>query len=348
MKRELRRILALLALAVLAPGGRASGQTNSQYYFIRQIPLGGVAGSPSLTIDAEGRRLYITHSTHIDLVNLDTGDPCGVISNVPSPRGLAIVPKLHRGFVSNSREGSVSLLGLTTQAVTANLKAAAGTVSMLYEPGRGEVYAFNTRALSATVLDADSGAIVATIPIPAKPGNAVADSGLDRVYCTLFDRNEVAVLNTKNHTFTGAWPLKPGKEPAGLAVDSENHRLFVGCRNKRLILLDDHSGKVLSSVPIGAGVDATAFDPSTHLVFCSGSDGTTTIARAETPDTLAVIQTLHTEKNARLMALDPLTHKIYLATTDYEAQLDPDPGVPAPRPRTLPDSFKLLVYGAAP
>jgi DNA-binding beta-propeller fold protein YncE len=216
---------------------------------------------------------------------------------------------------------------------------------MLFEPGREQVYAFNTRAPSATVLDAASATVLATIPLPAKPGIAAADPAVSRVYCNLFDRNEVAVLSTQTHQLSAAWPVAPGKQPAGIAVNPADHRVFVGCRNKVMVMLDGVSGKVTGSVPIGTGVDSTAFDPSTRLAFCANSDGTTTIAREDAPDKLRLIQTLRTEKNARLMALDSKTHKIYLATTDYEAQADPDPGAPRARPRTLSDSFKILVYG---
>jgi DNA-binding beta-propeller fold protein YncE len=348
MRASIRRILSLIALALLTPVSPLAGQTSSQYCFLREIAIGGVVGLPSLALDPDGRRLYVTHSSKIEIVNLDTAEAVATISNAPAVRGFAVAPKLRRGFFSNSRDGCASMLDLTTLTTTAKIKAGAGTVAMLYEPGREEVYAFNTRAMSATVFDAASGVVAATIPLPAKPGAAAADPGVGRVYCNFFARNEVAAINAKTHQLSRTWPVAPGKEPAGIAVDPANHRLFIGCRNKILLMLDGLTGKVIASVPIGAGVDATAFDPSTRLVFCANSDGTTTIAREDAPDKLGVVQKLQTEKNARLMALDPKTHKIYLATTDFEAQLDPDPGAPKPRPRTLQDSFKILVYGPAP
>jgi DNA-binding beta-propeller fold protein YncE len=341
-------MLGMMAAVCLALGGASASRAASQYYFLQEIPIGGTAGSPSLTIDQETHRLYVTHSTKIEVVDLESGQASGVISNTPSVRGFAIAPQLRRGYSSNNRDGAVSVINLQTGKVTSKWSASAGAGPVLFVPGRQEIYTFNTRTPSATVFDAASGKLLANIPLAGKPQIAAADPGADRVYCNLFDKNEVAALDANSHKLVGKWPLASGKEPAGIAIDLATHSVFVGCRNKVLLMLDGLTGKVLASAAIGTGVDSAAFDPASGLVFCANSDGTTTIVHEDAPDKLSVVQTLTTERNARIMALDTKTHKIYLATTDFEAQSEPDPGTPQTRPHTLANTLKILVYGPGP
>ena len=160
------------------------------------------------------------------------------------------------------------------------------------------------------------------------------------MYDNLEDKSEVAVIDTKTHQVVSRWPIAPGEEASGMAIDVKNHRLFLGCHNKMMVMMDSTDGKVVATVPIGQGVDANAFDPGTGLAFASCGDGTTTIAKEETPDKLTVIQTLQTQRGSRTMALDPTTHKIYLAAAKFEA-----PAEGQRRPRMIPGTFKILVYG---
>jgi YVTN family beta-propeller protein len=210
---------------------------------------------------------------------------------------------------------------------------------MLYEPGRREFYTFNGRGQSATVIDARTQKVVATIPLGGKPEFAQADAKAGLVFDNLEDQSEVAVIDTKTHSVTNRWPIAPGEEASGMALDEKNHRLFLGCGNQRMVMLDSTSGKVLASVPIGGGVDANAFDPATQLAFASCGDGTVTIAHEE-GDTLTVVQTLPTEKGARTMTIDPATHKIYLASAKFDA-----PAAGQRRGKMVAGSFKILIYG---
>jgi YVTN family beta-propeller protein len=213
--------------------------------------------------------------------------------------------------------------------------------AILFEPGQNEVYAFNGRGQSATVIDVKSAKVVATIPLGGKPEFAQADPAAGRVYNNIEDKNEVAVIDTKLHQVVANWPIAPGEEASGMAMDLKNHRLFLGCGgSKTMMMMDSASGKVITSVPIGQGVDANAFDPETQLAFASCGDGTVTIAHEDTPDKLTVVQTLETQRGSRTMALDPKTHKIYLAAAKFEA-----PAEGQRRGKMVPDSFKILVYG---
>ncbi|HEY1490732.1 MAG TPA: YncE family protein, partial [Verrucomicrobiae bacterium] len=207
------------------------------------------------------------------------------------------------------------------------------------EPGQNEVYAFNGRSQSVTVISAASGKVDCTIPLGGKPEFARADPEAGRVYDNLEDKSEVVAIDAKTHSVVNRWPIAPGEAASGMAMDVKNHRLFLGCDNHLIVMLDSESGKVLASVPIGEGVDGAAFDPETKLAFASCGDGTVTIAR-EDGDKLTVVQTLPTEKSARTMTIDPATHKIYLPAAKFEA---PEPG--QRRGKMVPGSFKILVYG---
>lgn len=171
------------------------------------------------------------------------------------------------------------------------------------------------------------------------------DPEAGRVYDNLEDRSQVAVIDAKSHQVVTNWPIAPGEEASGMAIDAKNHRLFLGCRNGKMVMMDSTDGKVLDSVPIGQGVDANAFDPGTRIAFASCGDGATTIAKEETPDKLTVVQTLKTGRGARTMVLDPATHKIYLPTAQFESLTNQVAGAPRQRPRMIPGTFKILVYG---
>jgi DNA-binding beta-propeller fold protein YncE len=211
---------------------------------------------------------------------------------------------------------------------------------MLYEPGQKEAYLFCGRAQAASVVDVKGQKVVATIPLGGRPEFAQADPAAGRVYDNLEDKSEVAVIDTKSHQVVNRWPIAPGEEASGMAIDVKNHRLFLGCHNQLMVMMDSTDGKVITTVPIGEGVDANAFDPGTQLAFASCGDGTTTIAKEESPDKLTVVQTLQTQRGSRTMALDPTTHRIYLAAAKFEP-----PAEGQRRPRMVPGTFKILVYG---
>jgi YVTN family beta-propeller protein len=211
---------------------------------------------------------------------------------------------------------------------------------MLYDPGQKEAWLFCGRAQSVTVIDVKGAKVVATVPLGGRPEFATVDPEAGRVYDNLEDKSEVAVIDTKTHQVVDRWPITPGESASGMAIDVENHRLFLGCHNGKMVMMDDTNGKVVATVPIGQGVDANAFDPGTQLAFASCGDGTTTIAREEAPDKLTVVQTLPTQRGSRTMALDPTTHKIYLAAAQFEPPVQGER-----RPRMVPGTFKILVYG---
>jgi YVTN family beta-propeller protein len=206
---------------------------------------------------------------------------------------------------------------------------------------------FNHTGNSTTVIDARTAAVAATIPLGGSPEFGAVDSAAGRVYCNLEDKSEVAVIDTARHEVIARWPLAPGEEPTGLALDAAHHRLLAVCHNKLMAMIDTESGKVVATVPIGAGVDGCVFDEVTQLAFASCGEGLTTIVKEETPQKLAVVQTLKTERGSRTITLDPGTHRIYLPAAQFQPPPPVSPGASPARPSVVPNTLKLLVYGPA-
>ena len=333
MKKILMPVLLTLAVA-------ATCRADGPYHFIKEIPVGGDGGWDYLSVDSAAQRLYVSHATKVVVIDLAQDAVVGEITNTLGVHGLAPAPELGRGMVTCGKENKAAIVDLKTLATITKVDTEANPDGMLYEPGQQEFYTFNGRGKSATVIDAKTATVVATIPLGGKPEFARADPQAGRVYDNLEDKSEVVAIDTKKHEVVEHWPIAPGEEASGMAIDADNHRLFLGCDNKLMVMMDSASGKVLASVPIGEGVDANSFDPGTKLAFASCGDGTTTIAREEGPDKLTVVQVLATQRGARTMVLDPATHKIYLATAKMEA-----PAEGERRGKIIPGTFKILVYG---
>jgi DNA-binding beta-propeller fold protein YncE len=347
-KREVLLLAALLPVLVIVPLLFAQKGEVRSYRYLTTIKVGGEGGWDYGAIDSAGRRLYYSHATKVVVIDIDSNVVVGEIADTPGVHGIAIAPELGLVFTSNGQENKASVVDLKTLATKMKVETGTNPDAILFDPGRKEVYAFNGRGNSATVFDAQSGSVVATIALSGKPEFAQIDLKEGRIYSNIEDRNEVSVIDTASHSVVAHWPISPGEGASGMAIDTTNHRLFLGAENL-MVMLDYLSGKVVTTVPIGPGVDANSYDPAFKLAFAScGGDGTVTIAREESPDNLAVVQVLQTARGARTMTLDLKTHRIYLAAADYEPPADqpqPVPGQRPPRPKMIPGTFKILVYG---
>ena len=339
------KALAALGFSVALLCGTAAAE--EAYKFLNEIPIGGEGGWDYVTVDAAARRLYLSHATKVVVVDLTKNAVIGEIGDTPGVHGLIVVPDLERGFSSNGKESKVSVVDLKTLHTISKIDTGTNPDALVYEPRRGEVYVFNHSGNSATVINAKTAGAVNTIALGGNPEFAAADRAADRIYCNVEDKSEVAAIDTAKHEVVARWSLAPGTEPTGMAFDATHHRLFVGCHNKLMAMLDTETGKVVATVPIGAGVDGCAFDDATQLAFASCGDGTTTIAKEETPQKLTTIQTLKTERGARTIGLDPQTHRIYLPTAQFHLPPSPAPGASPGRPMIVPNTLKLLVYGQA-
>jgi DNA-binding beta-propeller fold protein YncE len=340
-----RRFLGAAALGILGILTLPVGAAQGSYKLLKEIPVGGDGAWDYLEVDSAARRLYVSHGTKVAVIDIDQEAVVGEIADTPGVHGIAVAPKLGLGFTSNGRENKASIFDLKTLKTNSKVDTGENPDAILYDEGQEEVYTFNGRGGSATVFEAKTGKVVATIPLSGKPEFAVANPKAGRIYNNLEDKGEVAVIDTKTHKVVNKWPLAPGEEPSGMAFDPEHQRLFLGCGNKLMVMMDSTTGKVVTTVPIGQGVDATKFDSGTQLAFCSCGDGTVTIAHEDSPDKLTVVQTLKTEPRARTMTLDPKTHKIYLASAKFGGATDQPSGGKKGRPSVVPGTFKVLVYG---
>ncbi len=339
------RNLLLIAACGCALQNLAGAEAGRPYRFLKEIPIGGEGGWDILTIDSAAYRLYLSHSTKVIVVDLKKNAVVAEILDTPGVHGFVAVPELGRGFSTNGKESKASVVNLTTLQTITKIETGENPDALVYDPGRGEVYVFNHAGNSATVIDAKTAKVVSTIPLGGSPEFAAVDRAAGRVYCNIEDKNEVVAIDITKHEVTARWPVAPGEEPGGIAFDPAHHRLFAACHNKMMVMLDTESGKVVGSVPIGSGADGCAFDEATRLAFASCGEGTTTIAEEETSEKLTVVQTLQTARGARTMALDPSTHRIYLPSAKFEPAPLASPGATPQRPKIVPGSLKLLVYG---
>jgi YVTN family beta-propeller protein len=337
MKTPLRCFpFALLAMGLVVPAFAASAAT---YRLIQEIPVGGVGGWDYLSIDPAAHRLYVSHASVVVVIDTVTNTVVGKIEDTPGVHGLAVAPDLRKGFTTNGSENKSSVVDLTTLKTLTKVETGQGPDGMLYDPGQHEVYTFNGRGNSATVIDARTNAVIATIPLGGRPESGAADPKVGRVFDNIESTSEVVAIDTKSHKVANRWPIAPGEGASGMAIDPDHQRLFLGAGGTNTMVMFDYAnGKVVASVPIGAGVDANAFDPGLQLAFASSSDGTVTIAHEDSPSKLTVVQTLKTEARARTLTLDPTTHRIYLGSAQFV-------GGGGRGGTTVPGSFKILVYG---
>jgi YVTN family beta-propeller protein len=328
---------AILCLTIVAG---VHGQ-DGPYHPGPVIQIGGEGGWDYLSIDSAAHRLYVSHATHVVVVDTQTNKVVGDIPDTPGVHGFAAVPELGKGFSSNGRENKVSVVDLKTLKLLQKIDTGENPDWIFYEPSKKEVYTMNGRGKSASVIDTATMKVVATIPLEGKPETAMADAKAGKIYINMEDLNSVKVVDIATHKVSATWPAAPCESASGMAIDLAAHRLFLGCENKLMVMMDSTSGKVVYSVPIGDGVDANSLDPQTKLAFASnGGAGTVTVAHEDSPSLLKVVQTIKTVRGARTMTLDPATHTIYLAATDYEPQA---PGA-KDRPKAVAGTFRVLTY----
>src|SRR5215469_15436807 len=342
MKTTFLTLVAIATVSIaLHPG---ACKADDLYHYVTKIPIGGEGGWDYMSIDPDAHRLYVSHATKVVVIDLKSNQIVGEITNTPGVHGVALAPKLGLGVTSNGRENKAGIVDLNTLETLSKVDTAEGPDGFAYNGRTGEAYLFCGRADAATVVDVKGQKVVATVPLGGRPEFAQADPKANRVYDNLEDQSEVAVIDGAAHTVVTNWPIAPGESASGMAIDVKNQRLFIGCHNQKMVMMDSRNGQVVATVPIGQGVDADAFDPKTKLAFASCGDGTTTIAHEDSPDKLTVVQTLQTQRGARTMALDPETHNIYLATADFEVSTNsPSGGERRRRPRVIPGTLRILV-----
>ena len=312
---------------------------------IKTFKLGGDGGWDYLEVDPDAHHLFISRSTHVMVIDTDSGKQVADIPDTPGVHGIALAPEFGRGFISNGKEGSVTIFDLKTLKTISKVKDVGDNPdAIIYDPATKRAFTFNGRSHNSTAIDAATGNIVGKIPLDGKPEFAVS-TGAGEVFVNIEDKNEMTAIDPQNLKVKATWPLAPCESPSGLAMDLKNRRLFAGCDNKLMAVVNADSGKVITTLPIGDGVDAGRFDPDTNLAFSSCGEGVLTVVHEDSPDKFSVVQNVSTERGARTMALDYKTHVAYLVTAKFGPRPAATADNPRPRPAILPDSFEVLVVG---
>ena len=338
-----KQIVTLIVLACLCAGSMKAF-APTQYQVKQKYVLGGEGGWDYLTFDATGKRLFISRGTHVMVVDPYKGSVVGDIPNTPGVHGIALAQDLGKGFTSNGRENTVTVFDLKTLKETARIKLEAENPdAILYDPSSKRVFTFNGRSKNATAIDAVKDTVISNIPLNGKPEFGVAD-GKGMVFVNIEDTSELTSIDAGNAKVAKTWKLTGCEEPSGLALDQKHHRLFAGCHNKVMAVVNAEDGKVVNTPAIGEGVDANAFDPGTDLAFSSNGDGTLTVVHEDSADKYTVAQNVATQRGARTMALDTNNHDIYLVTAEIE-EAPPAKEGERPRRSMKPGTFTLLVVG---
>ncbi len=328
-----------------APGATAprTSPAAPEYALTDRIPMPGDTGWDYLTFDGPSHRLYVSRGDRVLAIDSNSRKVVGEIAPTAGVHGIALAPGLDRAFTSNGRSSSVTVFSPSNLAVVGEVKGTGENPdAILYDSASGRVFTFNGRGKSATAINAKTLAIEGTVPLGGKPEGPAAD-GAGRIFVNIEDTNTLAVLDSRTLTVTARWPLAPCDEPTGLSLDAAHKRLFVGCHNKLMMVVDSSTGRIVTSLPIGEGVDGTAFDPGTGLAYASNGDGTLTVVHEDSADSFRVVQNVATQRGARTLALDPATHKIYLVTAQFGPPPSPTAERPNPRPPMLPGTAVVLI-----
>ncbi|HSE12801.1 MAG TPA: YncE family protein [Rudaea sp.] len=325
----------------------ADAEAEGKYSVTAHWKIGGTGGWDLLAVDEGSRRLFLSRSDRVVVLDADNGKVVGEVAHTDGVHGIAVAPDLGRGYTSNGRADSVTVFDLKTFKPIGEIKIDGQNPDVIvYDRNRHRLYTFNGRSANASVIDARTLAQVGTIALGGKPEFAVSD-GRGRMYVNIEDKAELSVIDEKALKVVATWRLESCEEPTGLALDAEHHRLFSVCQNGQMIVTDSSDGHRVASVPIGHGPDGAAFDASRGLVFSSnGADGTLTIVHEDDPQHFRVVDNLVTQKSARTLALDAKTHRLFLPAAEFGATPPPTPERPHPRPAMLPDTFTVLVVGS--
>ncbi len=333
-----------LVIALVAHGSSQEPQSSPNFKLLRTLEIGGEGRWDYVTVEPEAHRIFVPRSTNVMVIDTETGKVIGEITNCEGVHGVALAPEFGRGFTSNGRANTSTIFELKTLKTVGSVKTGENPDAILFDPSSKRVLTFNGRSKDATVFSATDGTVAGAISLGGKPEAGVAD-GNGQVFVNIEDKSEIVRIDPKELKVTARWPIAPGEEPTGLALDARNRRLFTVCGNGKMIVLDADSGKIVATLPIGKGVDGVAFDAATGNAFSSNGEGTVTVVHESDSLHFSVVQTIQTQPGARTIALDPQSHQLYLPTARFEAPTSGPSRGGGGRPPVVAGSFSLLVVG---
>ena len=333
----MRKLLfpALAAAALLA-------QSSSSYRVTHTYALGGDGSWDYVVPDPPHHRVFIARQTRVMVVDEDNGTLLGEVTGINGAHGTAIAEATGHGFATSGNDQSVVMFDLKTYKALSRIPAAEDADAIVFDSASNRVFTLNGDAHSSTVIEPKAGTVITNIALGGKPEYG-ASAGDGKVYANITDNSEVVEIDAKTATVSRRWPTAPCKQPVSMAIDTAHHRLFSGCRSGVMAVSDYQAGKVVTTVPIGTGVDGAGYDPAFGDAFASNADGTLTVIHQDSPNEYHVAQTVETPKASRNMGLDPTNHRLYLAS----AKFGPAPGGRGRAP-VLPGTFAVLVIEREP
>jgi YVTN family beta-propeller protein len=335
------RTLPILMLALIAGFFSYAQNNTSQYKISNKFSLEGDGSWDYLIIDDTTGLLYISHQTIVQVLNVRTGKIIETIPDTKGVHGIAIARNLNKGFISNGRDTSVTVFDLLNLKTIEKIKVTGSNPdAILFDSFTQRVFTFNGRSNNATVIDAKTDKVLSTIALEGKPEFAVSDDN-GRVYVNIEDKSKICLINPVSMKVEQSWPIAPGEEPSGLALDNKTHRLFSVC-DKLMIIVDALTGKVITTIPIGDRVDGVSFDSGLKRAYSSNGDGTMTVVQEVNENTFKVLENVETQIGARTITLDKSTHKIYLSSAEFGESPAVTAENPHPRPSIKPGTFVIL------
>ena len=333
--------IIILFLTLLSVGSAYSKQAGEGgYKIVNKIHLEGDEKWDYLYSDDLNSRLYISHGSIVQVVDETKGTIVGKITGMNGVHGITIAPALNKGFISSGKDSSVVIFDSRTLEVITKLTVTGkGPDAIMFDSFSNKVFVFNGKSNNATVIDAKSNKILSTIKLPGKPEFSVSD-GEGKVYVNLEDKSAIAVIDPGSCEVEKVWPIAPGEEPTGLSLDKASHFLFSVCANKLMVVIDSKSGKVVTTLPIGEKSDGSAFDPLLKCAYSSNGDKTMTIVKESASGTFSVVENFSTQEGARTIAVNKITHHVYLSAANFE------PAVDGKKPKIKPGTFVILDIAA--
>jgi YVTN family beta-propeller protein len=330
-------------LFILFAGVNLYGQNaGSGYSIVSKIHLPGNGGWDYLSVDEAGGRLFLSHGTIVQVVDLKTGQLSGTVNETPGVHGIALAEDLNKAFISVGRSALIKVINLKTLEQIADVKISGQNPdAIMYDQFSKKVFAFNGGSSNATVLDATTNEVVATIPLEGKPEFPVSD-GKGKIFVNIEDKSLISVIDVKTMKVEKSWPIAPGEEASGLALDNETHRLFAVCSNKLMVIVDAIDGHIVTTLPIGNGCDGVKFDPGLKRAYSSNGEGTMTVVQEINKDSFKVLENFPTMAGARTLAVDTKSHHIYMPCAEYNPAPEATTENPRPRRTVKPDSFLVL------
>ncbi|WP_317191939.1 YncE family protein [Hymenobacter rubidus] len=315
------------------------------YRLLNTISIGGEGGWDYLSVDPAGERLYVSHGTQVEVIDLTTHKLVGAIPNTPGVHGIEVVPGAGRGYITCGRNSTCVVFDVKTlKPIGAPIPTGPKPDALLYDAFSKRVFIFSNDGGKSTVLDASTGAVVGTAELGGDV-EASATDGKGHIFVNLEDKSEVVEFDAKTLAVLRRTSVKPGEEPTGLGYDPKANRLFSGCANEKLVITDSKTGKQVAVLPTAKGTDGAVFDPSANNVVVSNGSGTFTVIHQDSPTKYSVVASVPTARGARTVAIDPKTHHLFTATADYGPTPAPTPENPRPRPSIVPGTFRVLEFG---